>query len=385
MGTIMSHLSSWLLGYSQWRLSLGLSDFFRQNLVMVLMLKRIVDKISSLRSGHAALFSISPRAAGQKLIICYSTGRWSLGFVWRGVSSSKAFSEAANSPKAVICDSIGDLKKTFSASDAYVFVMSGSRIAEVLRAGIPPQRVIFYSPHVELNKAVPRVKELHAILAQSLFEYNLYLAKGVDFARVFHFPAGVDRAAFFPSTLVSDSNCEIDVLFVGSGYSARQVGERYRKGYSLQVELIPRLVESGFKVAVIGPGWEDDVSSMPVQVQLLNPPYSDYPSLMRSSRLLCSVAVQEGGPLSFPEALACGCSTLTMMTGLSLGFESGCEGVWHMPMAASADEWLAKIRSILSQERPPAWPKAGAREKFLKMADYEQLGRQLVSICFPSA
>lgn len=348
------------------------------------MLKRIFRKFSSIRSGHAALFSLSCRAGGVKRIIYYSTGRWSLGFVWRGVASSRALTVFSGRPEVAICNSIEELKRLFSSSNAYVFVMSGSRIGEVLRAGVSPQRIVYYAPHVEVNKVVPRVKELYAILAQSMSEYNLFLAKGVEPSRVHHFPAGVDRSAFFPPQKISESACAIDVLFVGSSYSSRQVGERFRKGYSLQIELLSRLAECGLRVAVVGPGWGEDQVLIPAQVQVLDPPYSDYPDLMRSARLLCSVAVQEGGPLSFPEALACGCSTLSMMTGFPLQFASGCEGVWHMPMGASADEWLVKIQSILAQERPASWPLDGAPEAFLRSADYEQLGHQLVSVCFPT-
>ena len=349
------------------------------------MLKRVFRKISSVRSGHSALFSLSPNADGAKKIIYYSTGRWSLGFVWRGLVSSQALCALPGRPEVVSCDSIVELKRLFSSSNAFVFVMSGARIGEVLRAGVPPQRIVYYAPHVEVNKIVPRVKELHAILTQSLFEHNLFLSKGVEGHRVHHFPAGVNRSIFWPPQLISESDCKIDVLFAGSSYSLRQVGERFRKGYVLQLDLLRRLSERGLRVAVVGPGWSDERDLIPSQVQVLDPPYSDYPDLMRSARLLCSVAVQEGGPLSFPEAIACGCSTLSMMTGFPLEFTPGTEGVWHMRMGASADEWLMKICAILAKERPSSWPMNGAREAFLRSADYEQLGRQLVSVCFPGA
>ena len=347
-----------------------------------IVLKLILRKVSSVRSGHAALISLSPRADGIKKIIYYSTGRWSLGFVWRGLISSQALSSSVGRPEVETCDSISDLKRAFTASNSYVLVMSGRRIAEVLRAGIPPQRIVYYAPHIEINKSVPRVKELHAVLTQSLFEFNLFLAKGLDPVKVHHFPAGVNRHLFYPPQAISDSDCNLDVLFVGSSYSERQVGERFRKGYALQLELTRRLAESGLRVAVVGPGWDQCAGLSDSRVQVLNVPYSDFPDLMRSTRLLCSVAVQEGGPLSFPEALASGCSTLSMMTGLPLGFASGCEGVWHMPMGATAEDWLVKIRWILSQLRPSSWPSSGVREQFLRKADYEHLGQMLSSICF---
>jgi len=348
------------------------------------VLKLILRKISSVRSGHAALFSLSPLANGEKKIIYYSTGRWSLGFVWRGLASSQALSSSRRGVEVETCNSIEDLKRLFRASNSYVLVMSGRRIAEILRAGIPPRRIVYYAPHVEINKTVPRVKELYAILAQSLFEFNLFLTKGVDPRRVQHFPAGVNRSLFYPPQSISDASCDVDVLFVGSSYSSRQVGERFRKGYALQIELFRRLSECGLRVAVVGPGWGESADLLGSQVRVLDPPYAEFPNLMRSTRLLCSVAVQEGGPLSFPEALACGCSTLSMMTGFPLGFASGSEGVWHMPMGATADEWLNQIRLILSQHRPSHWPSSGVREKFLQSADYECLGEKLASLCFPA-
>lgn len=348
------------------------------------MLKLILRKISSIRSGHAALFSLSPHTDGDKKIIYYSTGRWSLGFVWRGLLSSKALSPSLGGLKVASCNSMKELKQLFRTSNSYVLVMSGRRIADVLRAGISPHRIVYYAPHIEINKTVPRVKELYAVLTQSLFEYNLFLTKGVKPRKVHHFPAGVNRSLFYPPQYISEEQCNVDVLFVGSSYSAHQIGERFRKGYALQVELLHRLAECGLTVAVVGPGWDESKDLNDSRIRVLDPPYSDFPSLMRSTRLLCSVAVQEGGPLSFPEALACGCSTLSMMSGFPLGFASGCEGVWHMPMGATADEWLSKIHLILSQDRPSHWPSSGVREQFLQSADYELLGKKLSSICFPA-
>jgi hypothetical protein len=173
------------------------------------------------------------------------------------------------------------------------------------------------------------------------------------------------------------------VLFVGAYVSPDRVGYHYRKQCQFQIDLANALAQQGLRTVFLGPGWDQASDLINPAVRLHDAPYSSYPEWMRQSRLLCSVAVQEGGPLSFPEGLACGCSTLSVMTGLPLSFNPGVEGVWHMPIDANVDEWSEQINKILDTPRPCSWPKDGKREQFLIRADYEQLGQQLRSVCFP--
>lgn len=322
--------------------------------------------------------------SGARRIICYrGVQKWSLSFVWRSLESTSAFGRSSNTVEAFACDTTDELRQLFCASDAFVVVLSHVHLPVVLQAGIPPSRVIYYFAHITMNKHYPKLKKLHAVLAQNMFERNLAVIRGVKPEKAHYFPAGVDRRLFFPPAFISDANCDVDVLFASAYVSPDNVGYYFRKQVRFQIDLASALAKQGLRTVFLGPGWDQASSLIHPLVRLYDPPYSSYPEWMRKSRLLCSVAVQEGGPLSFPEGLACGCSMLSVMTGLPLSFSPGVEGVWHMPIDANIDEWTEQINKILATPRASSWPKDGKREQFLKQADFEQLGQQLRSVCFP--
>ena len=172
------------------------------------------------------------------------------------------------------------------------------------------------------------------------------------------------------------------MLFVGAHVDPDRAGYHFRKQCQFQIDLANALVSQRLRIVFLGPGWDKASASIHPLVKLHDAPHSSYPEWMRQSRLLYSVAVQEGGPLSFPEGLACGCSMLSAMTGLPLSFSSGVEGVWHMPAGADIDEWSDQINKILATPRPCSWPADGKREQFLRQADYEQLGQRLRAVLF---
>ena len=59
------------------------------------------------------------------------------------------------------------------------------------------------------------------------------------------------------------------------------------------------------------------------QCTFLDVPHSDYPDIYSKSKIFASFSRQEGGPISWLEAMASGCITLSTPTGFPLELASG--------------------------------------------------------------
>ena len=159
---------------------------------------------------------------GVKRVICYRGGeKWSLSFVWRSLESAKAFACSPHIVNACSCDSLAELRQLFCTSDAFVVVLSHVHLPVVLKAGFPPSRIIYYFAHICMDKKLPKLKKLHAVLAQNMFEHNLALMRGVETERVHFFPAGVDRRLFF-ATVCSLASRILRIFVVPAGPQCRK-------------------------------------------------------------------------------------------------------------------------------------------------------------------
>ena len=89
--------------------------------------------------------------------------------------------------------------------------------------------------------------------------------------------------------------------------------------------------------------------------------------------------------MSFLEALASGCLMLSVPTGFAADFQCGVEGIWHLPLSASAIQWCQQIQHCLQSAQADAVLSAGGgsplRQAYLQRAQFEQLALQLRQLC----
>jgi hypothetical protein len=173
----------------------------------------------------------------------------------------------------------------------------------------------------------------------------------------------------------------IDVLLVGRYLPTTNPNYHERKRFAFQCELVGLLHKQGFRVVFLGIGWQACEYSLPAAVELMDVPHDAFGTIYRQARLVCSVSAQEGGPVSFLEALASGCLMLSVPTGFAADFRFGVEGIWHLPLSAEAAQWCEQIQHCLQIAKADAvWLAPGGspmRQAYLHRARFEQLALQL--------
>ena len=89
------------------------------------------------------------------------------------------------------------------------------------------------------------------------------------------------------------------------------------------------------------------------------------------------------------EGLASGCLMLSVSTGFAAEFQSGNDGIWHLPITANAQQWCEQIQSCLKTTSENELMVGGslspARKAFLKEASFDYLAQQLSQIVRQSA
>ena len=96
--------------------------------------------------------------------------------------------------------------------------------------------------------------------------------------------------------------------------------------------------------------------------------------------MVCSVAGQEGGPVSFLEGLACGCLMVSAPTGFIADMHLAAAACWTMPLLASETIWAEAIEGILASNSTPTPLQQAEREHYLAAARFSSLAKQLVDI-----
>ena len=306
---------------------------------------------------------------------------WILDFLWRDISASGVWGEK-DSPELCVASDRDSLAAVMEGANAFVLVMFQGHLNQLLRDGIPAERVILYLSHVRIGLALPDLNQLHAVLALNAQEQALLMIQGMDSRLLQRFRAGFDPNLFFPGPPLNQR--AIDVLVVGRYVGSYNNNYHRRKRFSFLCDLLAILVDKDIQVALIGPGWDSCEYPLPSAVQQIDCSHPAYGAVYRSSRLVISVAAQEGGPVSFLEGLASGCLMLSVPTGFAAEFQSGENGIWHLPITANAQKWCEQIQFCLKAASENELIVGGslspAREAFLGEASFDHLAQQLRQI-----
>ena len=328
-------------------------------------------------------------AQGPRRLIAYLTGGsqgWILEFLWRDLTATAVWGEQ-DAPELLVVSDRDSLAAAMDGANALVVVMFQGHLQRLLRDGIPAERVILYLSHLRIGLALPDLNRLHAVLALNGQEQALLRIAGVESQRLHWFPAGYDPAKFFPGPLLEQR--PIDVLLVGRYVPKANPNYHERKRFPLVCELAGLLIGQGLRVVVLGSGWQRCDYPLPAAVDVRDVPHGDYGAIYRQARLVCSVSAQEGGPVSFLEGLASGCLMLSVPTGFAADFQCGVDGIWHLPLSASAAQWCEQIQHCLQHGLQRGQADAGLaavdgspqRQAYLRQAQFEQLARQLRQLC----
>ena len=304
---------------------------------------------------------------------------WILDFLWRDLCDQLkrwpgySFGVAAT-PWSLWCQS--------RSTDLMVLAMSLDVLNALIGLGFPPERIVFYHTHVRLGLPVQKLDLLHAVLVLNGFERELIGMRKVKLSRIHRFPAGYDPALF--SCPPFSKKRTIDVLFVGRYRRGMDGYYHKRKRYGFQIALAKRLVEQGRTVAFLGSDWDGCEYTLDSRVQILDLPHSRYASVYQDARIVCSVAAQEGGPVSFLEGLACGCLMVSAPTGFISDLRLENVACWTLPLVSSEQEWSESIEHLLQTVQAPTKQQQIERQRYLNAAEFSSLAYQLLKICWPS-
>lgn len=326
--------------------------------------------------------ALGERGKAPRLLIAYlptAQQGWILDFLWKDLCKELALFDGLRSG---IASSPEDLWRQCQGQDVMVVAMGLKHLNELIEMGFPPYRIIYYHTHVRLGLQINKLDLLHGVLVLNGFERELIAMRKVDRDQIHLFPAGYDHNLF--NTSATEKKRSIDVLFVGRYRQGQDGYYHQRKRYSFQVELANQLCERGLNVAFLGGDWtccEYDLNS---GIKIFQIPHNGYPEIYREARAVCSVAGQEGGPVSFLEGLASGCLMVAAPTGFISDLKLGDVACWTFPLIASAQDWADEIQHILQDHPAVSVEEQAAREKFLIEARFSSLAQKLVECCWPS-
>ena len=346
------------------------------------MIKKAVKSLKR-RLGAAKFRCLSDgHIHARRVLLAYLPLRqqgWILDFLWKDLCRQL---ELISGVEVGVAVSREDLVQKAAGNDIFVVAMGLKQLNELIDMGFPPGRIIFYHTHVRLGLGIKKLDLLHAVLVLNGFERELIAMRKVNRNRIHLFPAGYDPLLFKCPDSVGMR--PIDVLFVGRYRQGKDGYYHQRKRYGFQVELANQLIERGLVVAFLGNEWSQCEYDLSPDVRTIEIPHSGYPGVYRQARLVCSVAGQEGGPVSFLEGMASGCLMVSAPTGFVADLNLLDVACWTLPLVESSQSWASSIYRILDESSGPDADQCAKREAYLESASFSALAARLVEICWPT-
>ena len=349
-------------------------------------MKKILGRFKSafLRRFYLRRFqgALGERGKAPRRLIAYlptAQQGWILDFLWKDLCKELALIDGLRSGLA---SSPEDLWHQCQGQDVMVVAMGLKHLNELIEMGFPPYRIVYYHTHVRLGLGIKKLDLLHGVLVLNGFERELIAMRKVDRDRIHLFPAGYDHKLFH--CIEPEVKRSIDVLFVGRYRQGKDGYYHQRKRYNFQVELANKLCKYGLSVAFLGSDWSCCEYDFHSQIKIIQIPHGGYPEIYRQSRLVCSVAGQEGGPVSFLEGMASGCLMISAPTGFVTDLMPSKVACWTLPLTESLQTWADTICEILRDNQGLDADQYDRRRAYLKAARFSELAIQLVEICWPN-
>lgn len=328
----------------------------------------------------------SRSCSSKPLILGYLPGEtvgWILEYLFRDIASY------ADRARFLLVSNPTDLCfHFFSSNPSIVFSLHPSFVGQIIDLGISPENIISFYTHSRLGMGISSLGSLRALLPMNSTEAAALALSKIDSKIIRVFPAGYDPTLFSLDSSVGSERLQrlIDVLFVCRYENASNHHYFLRKAYPLIIALAKALANKGYKVAVLGKGWDDCADDhFKSVVQIIDTLHQDYPVVYKNSKLLVTPSLQEGGPVSWLEAMACGCLTLSTCSGFPAELRSGELGSYLMPIQTSVQAWVSEITKILEASDASHSVDMLERKRFLFPATFGQLAKIIEDTACDSA
>jgi glycosyltransferase involved in cell wall biosynthesis len=310
------------------------------------------------------------------LVIGYiptGSGGWILQFLFEDIS------RYASKTKFVQARTIQELQLIYYSSEKAVIVsMHQSFVSSLVCSGMPPEDIVTFYTHSRLGLDISALGGIRAVLPMNSSEATALALSNLAESKIRVFPAGFDTSLFSLRDEPKICSRDIDILFVCRYVNEENKHYHRRKNYQLIIPLAKELASRGLKVCILGKDWGDCGDQSLLDSMMISIiPHSQYPEIYTRSKLLLCPSLQEGGPVSWLEAMACGCLTLSNPTGFPLELRSGQLGSYLMTLNATLDDWVQEVCSILDMHKSADPVDMDARNKFLSAASFAELAKVL--------
>lgn len=230
------------------------------------------------------------------------------------------------------------------------------------------------------------LSRLNHVFCQNSIEASMLFSEGIPSSKLTVFPLGYSSRLFHfnPVHNSSSATCRTnDVLIVGGC-----TGSLYymrRKNTDFVVRLIRSLLLSrpSIRITLLGRGWHSLQGIRDLNVTCLDLQHSLYHSVYLDSKLYLNLSMQEAGPVSWLEAMACGCYILSTPSGFSLELPNSSLKAWTMPFISSIDDWTQRVHALLAAYRGIDPADMELRNAFLQRSEFSKLSVCLESTLFP--
>ena len=295
------------------------------------------------------LFSFESTKKNNAYILVYSPFRdqpWILNRIINDIKESSNKKE-----NYIIFNSLLKLALFKMKMGGTIFSMHQSNIIKLFFAGFKLNNISTYYTHTKLNQNYfLNLNKLKKIYCQNIYELSYLRTSGIEESKLISFPVGIHQSFLKPIEKINPLyERDIDVLFCLK-YSSKISHYKYRKRYDLILKISKRLVEKGFKVCILGEGWESLKSSIDSRIILKNIEFKKYNILYNNSKIFCNCSLVEGGPISLIEAYASGCLILSTPVGLFFNLCIDDKLSYLVSFDKNENYWLKKIIKILNNK-----------------------------------
>lgn len=317
------------------------------------------------------------------ILIGYVPSR-SSGWILEYLFKDLAKASSSNSVQYRFATSIAGILTNIRGQKSWkILCMHASFAKRLLLVGFPPSRICIYYTHTRLAAKInPRIlRTVSHVFCQNSVEAGILLSEGILPSKLTVFPLGFCHQLFCFSPPSSNYDIQplrpIDILFVGRYVSSTYYNRR--KNIAFMSLLVRQLlfIRPTLNITFLGSGWSNnpDLSHLPVRFE--DVPFSKYPSIYQQAKLYINVSRQEGGPISWLEAMASGCFLLSSPSGFALELPDGTYKSWVHTLSGDEFDWTSRALHILDSYVPLNPSELKQRSNYLSRSEFRFLSETL--------
>lgn len=242
--------------------------------------------------------------------------------------------------------SLRDLKKYVDEETKLLF-MHQNLLRKIFNFNIDLRNIYCYYTHTRtLNQRdVFLYSSINCLFSQSRKEINLLSVNGVEISKLSYLPIGYDKKQF-PKVDLSLER-EYDFCFSVPYFEKYQNPHYFnRKEIKLIEYLACKFSFEGFKVLLIGKGWNESSSISSSKCKYMNIKYEEKSEFLSKVKIFLNLSSYEGGPVTVLEAASSGCNIISRDVGITFDLSCDISNCYLINDSDNYAEWYKRILEI---------------------------------------